>query len=478
MNVIRTKDAKKKTNKKAIISLIVIFIVAITGFFSYEYNTVKKWDNLIYPGVMVDNVDLSGKTKEQAKTVLEEHHGNSILNKKINIKTGDKTYSLEYAKLSPVYKYDETLNEVFSYGKNLSLMGKYSLIRSAKTKNFDIVFSYDKKPVSNLIAVMEKEINKDAKNASININGGFTVVPEQKGTKLQVQQLQSKLDADINGKVGSDTNVDAPIEIVNPKITASMLTGINARISTFSTNYGSISGPARANNIAVATKSVNGTILMPGDTFSFNGVVGIRTTARGYQEAPVIIGNKVDSGLGGGICQVSTTLYNAVLKGNLKISERSHHTLPSHYVPLGMDATVDYGNLDFKFTNSYSYPLYIQGTTGGGYVTFSIYSNSSLTATTCTVTNEVYATIPSTTNYVDDATLLEGQTVVEQPAYTGYKVKVYRKIYTNGTFVKQETVSNDYYKPVTGIVKRGTKKADQSPAANGAAVTAPQTNTQ
>lgn len=449
-------------NKNGIIAVIIIFIVAITGFFTFEYNTVKKWDNLIYPGVKVGNIDLSGKTKEEAKAILTKNQGNDILNKKINIKTENKTYTLEYSKINPVYKYDDTINEIFAYGKNLSLMGKYSAITLKKTKNFDLIFSYDKKPVNDLLAVIDKETTKNAVDATIKVNSGFAVTPEQNGVKLQLKELQDKLFSEINGKTGSDTTIEATVDQVKAKVTSDMLSSINARISTFSTDYGSISGAARANNIAVATRSVNGKVLMPGETFSFNGIVGERTAASGYQEAPVIIGNKVDSGLGGGICQVSTTLYNAVLKANLKIAERSHHTLPSHYVSLGMDATVDWGNLDFKFTNSYSYPLYIQGSTGGGYVTFSIYSNATLAATTCTITNSVYDTIPSTTTTIDDPTLLEGQTIVDQPAYTGYKVTVYKNIYTNGVFVNQETVSNDYYKPVNGVIKKGTKKPEQS----------------
>ena len=217
----------------------------------------------------------------------------------------------------------------------------------------------------------------------------------------------------------------------------------------------------------MATKSINGTVLMPGETFSFNGTVGERTVARGYQEAGVIVGNKVESGLGGGICQVSSTLYNACLKGNLKITERTHHTFPSAYVPKGQDATVDYGNIDFRFTNSYSYPLYIEGTTGGGYVSFSIYSDKSLAATTCTITNDVYETLQPTTQYIDDATLLAGKTVTETPAHTGYKVKVYKAVYTNGKKISQETITDDYYKVVNAVVKRGTMVAPADTACDG-----------
>ena len=451
---------KYKVNKKAIIFIITIIIVVFTGLLGYGYNSVKRWDNLIYSGAKVDGIDLSGKTREQAKEILKQNHENLVLSKKINIKVQDKTYSLEYSKLSPKYDIDGTVNEVFSYGKNLSLFSKYILVNGSKTKNFDLKFDYEKKPVNELIASIEKDINKEVVDASINISGGISVTPDIKGAKLQKEALEKELFSKINGKVGEDTNVEAVVNVQTAKVTTEMLSSINAKISNFSTNFGTISAAARANNIVVATRSINGKVLLPGETFSYNDTVGIRTAARGYMEAPVIVNNKVESGLGGGICQVSTTLYNAVLRGNLKVTERAHHSLPSHYVPLGMDATVDYGNLDFKFTNSYSYPLYIQGTTVGGVVNFSIYSNSSLTSTTVTVVNDVVSNTQPTISYINDATILEGTKVVEQPSSVGHKVNVYRKIYKDGAFVNQETISNDTYKTINGVIRVGTKKPD------------------
>ena len=453
-------EKKYKVNKKGIIFIIIILIVTITGFLGYGYNTVTKWDKLIYSGVSVAGMDLSGKTKDQAKEILTQNHGNLVLSKKINIKAQDKTYSLDYSKLNPKYDIDGTVNEVFSYGKDLSLFRKYALIKGSKTKNFDFKFVYDKKPVRELIASIEKDVNKEVVNASINISKGISVTPDVKGAKLQKEALEKELFSKINGKVGEDTNVTAIVDVQTAKVTAEMLSSINAKISNYSTNYGTISDVARANNIVVATRSINGKVLLPGETFSYNDIVGVRTTARGYMEAPVIVNNKVESGLGGGICQVSTTLYNAVLRGNLKVIERVHHTLPSHYVPLGMDATVDYGNLDLKFTNSYTYPLYIQGSTTGGVVSFSIYSNSSLASTTCTVVNEIVSNTEPTTSFINDATLLEGTKVVEQPSSVGHKVNVYKNIYKNGVFVNKEIVSNDIYKVVNGVIRVGTKKAD------------------
>lgn len=451
------RNAKRIKRRAAV--AIIVFVAAFVALTAFENSTVKGWDSLIYPGVTVDGTDLSGMNKEQAAEALAKTHGTVISGKKINVSVEGKTYSIEYSKLSPTYAINEAVNEAYAYGKDFSLFGKFNAVKFPKNKELELKLDFNEAAVSNFIWTIEKDLNVEAVDAKIDVSNGFEITPEKNGRKLDSESLKKELLSKIDGKLGSDTNVSASVITAKADVTADMLKNINAKIATFSTNYGSISSAARANNIVTATKSINGTTLMPGQTFSFNGVVGVRTEARGYQAAPVIIGNKVDSGLGGGICQVSSTLYNACLLGNLKIVERTHHTFPSAYVPKGQDATVDYGNIDFKFTNSYSYPLYIVGTSGGGYVTFSIYSDKSLTATTCKITNDVYETIQPTTTFIDDASLLAGTTVTETPAHIGYKVKVYKTVYTNGKQVSQATISNDTYKVVNAVLKRGTMAA-------------------
>lgn len=455
----KKRNSRARNLKRRAVAAISAFFIVFVALAAFENNTVKGWDDLIYPGVAVDGTDLSGMTREQAKEALAKEHGSVISDKKINVTAEGKTYSIAYSKLNPSYDIDSAVEEAYSYGKDLSLFSKFNTIKFVKDKKIEMKLEYSEKAVGDFIASIEAAVNVGAVDAKIDVNSGYKITPEQDGKKLDSEALKKELLSKIDGKLGADTNVSASVSTAKASVTAESLKNVNAKIATYSTNYGSISSPARANNIVTATKSINGTLLMPGETFSFNGTVGERTVARGYQEAPVIIGNKVDSGLGGGICQVSSTLYNACLLGDLKITERTHHTFPSAYVPKGQDATVDYGNIDFKFTNSYSYPLYIVGTTGGGYVSFSIYSDKSLTATTCKITNEIYETIQPTTTYIDDATLLTGTTVAQTPAHTGYKVKVYRTVFTNGKQVSQSTISNDTYKVVNGVVKRGTMAA-------------------
>lgn len=456
--MVRKRRRKKKKLPKEILAAGGILLVVSIGFLLYQYNTVKSWDNIIYPGVKIEGQDLSGKSEEEAKKIVEQRHGAIVLKKKLNIITPDKTYTLEYAKLNPKQNIDEIVKEAYGYGKNLNLFKQYRLIKSKEGKQYKLNFTYDLEPIVELINNIEKDVNKDPVNAGLKGSGGnFSIVPEENGRKLQKDKLQKEITNKINSNKELSVNIEAPIEIVTARITGDKLSPINSRIAGYSTNYGSISSPERANNIVLSTQSINGLVMLPGDVFSFNEVVGERTAQRGYKAAPVIIGNQVDLGLGGGICQVSTTLYNAILRANIKPVERSHHTLPSHYVPLGLDATVDYENLDYKFKNTLDYPIYIEGSTYGGNITFNIYSNSALSSILTEVTSEVYETIQPGVKYIDDPTLPSGQTQQVQPPSTGFKVKVTKLTKQNGKIISKEVIANDFYKPVDAVMKRGTK---------------------
>ncbi len=171
----------------------------------------------------------------------------------------------------------------------------------------------------------------------------------------------------------------------------------------------------------------------------------------------------MESGLGGGICQVSSTLYNTILLSNIKSTERMHHTLPSSYVPLGMDATVDWGNIDYKFKNTFSYPIYIEGIADGSSIIFNLYSNSELKKRTYSIWNEVYNTINANMKTEDDPNLPEGKQEIVQNAYTGYKVRVYKNILENGKVIGKELVSDDFYRPIEGLAKVGPKKPAPKP---------------
>lgn len=442
-------------------SVVLVSAVAAGISFNNISNKVKAYDNVIYPGVKVEDVDLSGKTKVEALAILNQKYGDALIKKKINIKAPEKTYTLNYEKLSAKYNIEKIVDEAFSYNKDKGLLQKNKLIKSPTPKQFKLIgsFTFDSKPVKELIGVMQKEIDKQPANAAINMvsRGNFSITPDKKGSKLNTENLEKDILSKISGDLNGDVEIQAPVEDVQASITGDKLSKINTKLSSFSTNF-STSTAARATNISLATSFINGKVLMPGETFSFNDVVGQRTASRGFQEAPVIIGNKVDSGLGGGICQVSTTLYNAAIRANLQTVERIHHTLPSHYIGLGMDATVDYGNIDYKFKNTLEFPVYIEAYTENRNIVFSVYSDKSLTSRTYDLVNEVYDTMQPEVKYVDDPNMDEGVTETVQPASIGYKVRVYKNTYENGKLIAHDLITNETYNKVDGTVKRGTRK--------------------
>ncbi len=449
---------ENKKTKKALIFIFLLILVSF-GIIYYIYMEVSKFDSVIYPGVSIEGINLGMKTKNEAKNIIEDKYSKTITKKNINIAWDDKEYNLSCAKLNPEYNVEKTIDNAYRYGKNLNIFSKYKIIKFKKVKDYSLNLYYDNKVMNEFIDSIEKDINKEAKNATLTIDkGSILIVEEEDGFKLEKDKLKKILYTNVNSKNLNDINEKAPVKTLHAQIKQDELKNINTNVSSYSTNYRSISSSQRANNIELATKAINGTLIMPKEDFSFNKTVGPRTAARGYQGAPVIVGNKVRPGLGGGICQVSGTLYNAVLKANINATERSGHSFPASYLPMGMDATIDYGNIDYKFKNTLDYPIYIEGITNGLNVTFNIYSNRSLKNKIYNISSEVYETVKPIEKYIDDYSLPLGKTQIVKEGRIGYKVKVYRSTIENGKVIKKELLYNDFYRPGESVLRRGIKR--------------------
>lgn len=219
------------------------------------------------------------------------------------------------------------------------------------------------------IEKVHTEIYKEPKDAYYT-QDPFTVYPSENGLDFKVSIEEA------NNILGDQTadEYTIPLKVLYPNVTTNMI-GSEAfpdLLSSFSTKY-SVRATSRTTNLKLAASKINGTVLMPGETFSYNKVVGARTIAAGYKEAPIYVSGEVVDGLGGGICQITSTLYNAVVYANLNVVERTNHQFVPSYVTASRDATVVYGSLDFKFKNNRNYPIKINCSVSGGIANFQIF---------------------------------------------------------------------------------------------------------
>ena len=417
--------------KILIAQFILSFVGLIIGYI-WELNTEnKKWSHLIYSDIKIGDIDLGGKTKEEARNIIKSQYIDTMYSKKLYVTVGDKIYSVDNSHLIKSYDMDNAIDKAFNFGKNLSVIEKHKLIKRGSKKKYSLDFTCNDDFVKTFTRNIEKEINKNPVNAVIKIKdkGVIKIDADTEGYKIEKEKLDKFIEDRIKTGANEDIHIKAPVQKTEASITQAKLSLIDTCISSFSTSFES-SSFMRANNIDICIKAINGKILNPGESFSFNEVLGERTKERGYMEAPVIIDNKVESGIGGGICQVSSTLYNAILKAGIQDIKRTHHSLPSSYVGLGLDATVDWGNIDFKFINTLDYPIYIEANTQNKNLYINIFSNSNL----------------NKKKYIIENNINEDDNV--------YKVKVIRKTYESGVLVNSEFISNDVYANLSSSLKK------------------------
>ena len=252
---------------------------------------------------------------------------------------------------------------------------------------------------------------------------------------------------------------EIPLQITNPQVTLSNL-GSEAfpeKISAYSTRYDG-GDKDRSTNLEIACKKIDEKIVLPGETFSYNKTLGARTTKAGYKTAKVYENGAVVDGIGGGICQISSTLYNAVLKANMQIVERRNHQFITSYVPEGRDATVAYGVTDFKFKNTRKYAIKIKATASNGVATISIYGIKENPEYNITFETKTVSTIPVTEKYIEDNTIAEGTEEIKQKGANGCVTETYIIKSLNGQVVSKDLLSKDTYSAMQRIILKGTKK--------------------
>ena len=355
--------------------------------------------------------------------------------------------------------YIEGSNLIITKGKEGIKIDTENLLQKIKDKLGNINETNDiieipvinEKPQDIDIQKIHDEIYKEVQDAYYT-KEPFTIHPQVEGIDFNVEDAKNIISAE------DKEEYTIPLTITKPKVTTAQI-GSEAFpdvLATFTTRYDA-SNTDRTTNLRIACQKLNEKVVLAGDTFSYNQALGERTVAAGYRNGKIYENGEVVDGIGGGICQISSTLYNAVLMANMKVTERRNHQFVTSYVPAGRDATVVYGLTDFKFKNTRTYAIKIKASVSSGIATVSIYGIKEENEYTTSFETKTISSIPFTVKYVDDATLSTGTEKVKQKGANGLISETYMIKSLNGKVVSRELLSRDTYSAMQKIILKGTK---------------------
>lgn len=354
----------KTFNKFIYLSIIVIIAFSTVGI-----APVYK-DKKIHKNITIENISVGKLTKEEAVNMLKKTY--PLDNFNINYNNESWTIKPEDIELS--FHIEERVDEALNYTRSKSIWNnikRKGKLNINKPYNIKIKATYNEVKLSKQLEKIYEKVNVEAVDATFYVepSGEIKRSESKEGRDVDISKLKDDIYNMINKKKIKDINL--PVLTLYPKTSTKQVKSINSILGQFSTSFND--STSRGSNIHVAGESTSDVLLMPGETFSYNKKTGARNWVNGYQSAPIIVGGRVVNGEGGGVCQVSTTIYNAALLSGLTIDEVHNHSLPSRYAPRGRDATVSYGYTDLKFTNPYTHPVYIKNIVGNGAITSKIY---------------------------------------------------------------------------------------------------------
>jgi vancomycin resistance protein YoaR len=324
-----------------------------------------------------------------------------------------------------------------------------------------VVYAYDVEAARAAFRTFTASLLAEPRDVRVDVVDGRLVVTEPSQDGVTVNEPASTMRV-ITALVQRWSDADLAIELRRPSFTTEMADQMAEPVARFTTRFSYY--PDRIHNIRLAAGSLKGQLLAPGAVLSYNEVVGPRSPGRGYRKAPVLINNELVPGDGGGVCQVSSTLFNAALLADMAIESRTNHSRPVAYLIAGRDATVEYGSIDLRVRNTTGQYLLLWTEVGSRSLTISVFGvRRPGREVSIVVTDQVVIPAPAHTVVRRDPELPAGQTKVE-PARTGLRSRTLRIVRQDGAVIRQEVVGGNYYHPTPRIVRVGTAGASRQTA--------------
>ena len=421
-------------------------------------------------GITVNSIDIGGMTMDEARTALSAAEANVAALREIQLVYDNKLYPLDISDMPITLNIESVLKEAYPLGKTGDLAAMKAEVEDVKTNGraFTLTVSYDLTALNTKVAAIAAQIDIPAQEAKVTgideTTHALAIQSEVVGHVVDQNALITAITDSL--MKGSGSPITIPIIDTQPTVTAATLQGSFVLRASATTDFSS-STSARKYNVKKGAGLINGTVIAPGEVFSTNDTLGTRTTGNGWKTANAYESGAVVPQAGGGVCQLSTTLYNASVKADLEVVYRRNHSMPVHYIKEGLDATINsVGNIiDFQFKNNTTSDIIVIGYTVGNKLTFEIWGipfatteydeiklTSALVSTNEAAGEPIEMEVPVGTEKADGSLMVAGETYVAVTPRKGYVYQSYKNYYLAGTLVKKEKLAVSTYKAFQGEI--------------------------
>ncbi len=461
MRMRKDHTAAKTAVKLLFAAVLAVFITVCGTGRAYAASADGK---TVPEGVSVCGIDLGNMKIAEAEEMLNEY-AQGVTEGTLTLTLEDSEDIIPYADFDVRIADNTIIEEICEIGTHGNLIRRYKELADVKNDNaeYDLTFEYDEDKLAVLVEEKALAHDQEAVDATMTRSGGnFKITSDESGIAVDADAtLEAVKEALGEDWDGSSVTVEIAAQITEAAYTMADFELSEDLLGSYSTSLSS-STSDRKSNIANAAGFIDGTVLYPGDTFSYLDHIGPVTESNGYKEAHGYSNGEVIDTVGGGICQGSTTLYNAVLRAELEVVSRRNHSMTVSYVPLAADAAVSWSSgMDFKFRNNTDYPIYIEAYSDGSYVYMNIYGRETRpenrTIKFKSVTEETIE--PGDDIITEDSTKETGYREVTQSAYTGYVASLYKEVYIDGKLTDTVLINKSTYRATPRHVTVGTKSS-------------------
>ncbi len=437
-----------EADKRYILMMLLAFMIA---FFSFHLDIMAdeaEQSDTILPNIYIGDTNVGGMTIDEARSSCTAFV-DMVNASSLSFVCNGNTIDVGFSDIGISTDVDTVVETAYNYGRKGNVLKRYKdrkALENGEEKKLELNFSLSDEAYANMDAILSA-FNQEAAPASISmVDGEFQIQPEAVGVSVDSYSTVAVLQSTLNAVTDySNISIDVVYNETQPEVTSEALNGITDKLGEYSTNYSGDAG--RMANVENACNFINGTLVLPGEEFDTDATIRPYTEENGYHYAAEYSNGQVVQGLGGGVCQVSTTLYNAVLYAELEVTQRANHSLTVGYVQLAQDAAISGDVKNFKFRNNTDTPIYIAGACENGQITFALFGKETRPENrTIDFESVLIATIPPGEAIEEvDASLPPGTRNVTQKAHTGYSAELWKHVYVDGELTESVLINTSQY---------------------------------